>query len=67
MAVMHPEAMAAHWLTRLSDPITTSAPYQRFMVDPRSHLTPEQEQMLRYLTAATASNRSQRELPAPPP
>ena len=64
MAVMHPQAMGAHWLSRLSDPITTSAPYQKFVVDPRSHLSPEQQQMLYYLSAARSSN--QRDIPAPP-
>lgn len=64
MAVLHPQAMAAHWSARLSDPLTTSAPYQRFVVDPRSQLTPEQLQMLRFLSAANAANR--REIPVPP-
>jgi hypothetical protein len=62
MAVMHPQAMGAHWLSRLFDPITMSAPYQRGVVDPRGYLTPEQQQALRYLSSAQASNR----IPQPP-
>ena len=65
MAVLHPQAMGAHWLSRLADPVTTSDPYQRFITSPRSRLSPEQLQMLRLLTAASSSqNRDQ--IPQPP-
>lgn len=64
MSMMHPAATAAHWASRMWDPLTTSGPAQRYIVDPRSQLSPEQLQMLRYLSAATASNRSQ--IPPPP-
>lgn len=64
MAVTHPEAATAHWLTRMWDPLTTSAPAQKFLVDPASRLTPEQQQMLRYLAGATANQRGQ--IPTPP-
>jgi len=64
MAITHPEALGAHWMTRMWDPITTSGPAQKYMVDPRSRLTPEQEMRLRALLAGQRSN--QGDIPAPP-
>lgn len=66
MATLHPPAMAAHWLTRMWHPMTTSGQYQRFIVDPASYLSPEQQQLLRYLSAAQQSNQREGEIPAPP-
>lgn len=62
MALQHPPAAMAHWSTRMWDPLTKSGPAQRFAVDPASRLTPQQQQMLHFLSAATASNR----IPTPP-
>ena len=63
MAVMHPEAMSAHWLTRLTDPLTTSRPYQSLIADPRMRLTPEENLRLRLLMAGQAANQSIRQPP----
>jgi len=59
MAVMHPEAMSAHWMTRLFDPITLSKVYQSMVVDPSKKLSPEQQQFLRFMAASEASNKEQ--------
>lgn len=52
MAVTHPAAMGAHWLTRLADPIRNSPPYQSFSVDPRNKLSQGNEQLIRLLLGA---------------
>lgn len=57
MAMTHPTAAAAHWTTRLADPIRNSPPYQALFVDPRTKLSPEQQQALRYLLGAQGANR----------
>lgn len=62
MAVTHPQAVAAHQIPRMLDRMQMN-PLGQAMIDPRGHLTPEQQQMLRYLSAATASNRG---IPPPP-
>ncbi len=64
MAITHPSAAIAHWGTRWHDPITMSSPYQHMRVDPASHLTPEQHQLLRYLAASQSANRG--DIPTPP-
>lgn len=64
MAVMHPEAMSAHWLTRLADPITTSRPYQSMFVDPANKLSGQQGQYVRNILAAIAAQRGG--IPQPP-
>lgn len=63
MAVTHPSAVAAHQAPRLLDRLMMN-PVGQMMIDPRGYLTPEQQQMLRYLSAATASNRQG--IPTPP-
>jgi hypothetical protein len=63
MAVTHPPAVAAHQAPRLWDKAMMN-PVGQFMIDPRGRLTPEQQQMLRYLSAATAQNRGG--IPTPP-
>lgn len=61
MAVTHPPAVAAHQIPRIWDRMQMN-PVGQMMIDPRGRLIPEQQQMLRYLSAATQSNR----IPPPP-
>lgn len=63
MAITHPPAAAAHWATRIADPVTMSRPYQALVVDPRNKITPEQERMIRAIIAAQGANRG---IPPPP-
>ncbi len=64
MAITHPAAVAAHQVPRLLDRMQMN-PVGQAMLDPRGHLTPEQQQMVRYLSAINAQNRANR-IPAPP-
>jgi hypothetical protein len=59
MAVTHPEAGAAHLLSRLGDPITKTKPYQELFVNPANKLTPEQMRLVRELMAAEGANRKE--------
>lgn len=58
-ALRHPAAAAAHAATRMTDPITTSAPYQALFVDPATKLKPEQQQALRLLFTIEAGQQGQ--------
>lgn len=62
MAIEHPQAMGAHWLTRMGRPITHSRPYQRMVVDPRNKQAYDQEMLMRWMLGAQAAN-----IPQPPP
>lgn len=62
MAMTHPPAIAAHQIPRLWDRLQMN-PAGQAMIDPRGQLTPQQQQLLRYLSAATSSNRG---IPTPP-
>lgn len=62
-ALAHPKSAGAHFLTRLTDPVELSKPYQHFAVDPRSRLSPEAERALRFMMSTQAANR---DLSAPP-
>lgn len=61
--MLRPESALTHMLTRLSDPLTLSRPYQASMVDPRAKLTPEQARIMALLAAAQQGGGR---IPAPP-
>jgi hypothetical protein len=63
-AVTHPGAAAAHGLSRMTDPITTSSAYQRLFVDPATKVTPDQERLIRLLLSGQAGQQAQ--IPRPP-
>ena len=64
MAITHPPAVLAHqvpkwWEKGLMNPAGQA------MIDPRNRLTPQQQQMIRYLSAINAQNRAN-QIPTPP-
>ena len=59
MAIENPAALAAHWGTRMADPLTKSRPYQHMFVDPSSKLTPDQQRIMRLMIGT-------QQIPEPP-
>ncbi len=64
MAITHPPAVMAHQVPKWYEKGLMTGPGQA-MIDPRGKLTPQQQQMIRYLSAINAQNRAN-QIPSPP-